>query len=175
MKKFLLLLFTLFLCMPVHSQILNGEVKYTDTEAQRLVLENTPPEISQTLIQNNFYDINKSENSTAILQGYTSIKDRILGHFSDGSYAIKYLDNPKYVWYYNSEGILTHTEKQTSSDYPYKTYKYNTRGQLINMTLRVSEDETFIFTPSGTLIAHWVGKNCFDKNGNIIMTRNIEK
>lgn len=175
MKKYLFIITTLLLCMPAHSQILNGEVKYTDSEAQKVMFETSPLQISQPLIKNNLHDINKSENNTAILQGYTSIKDRILGHFSDGSYAIKYLDSPQYVWYYNSNGLLTHTEKQSSLEYPYKTYKYNTQGKLINMTLRVSEDETFIFNPSGTLIAHWIGTNCFDKNGNIIMTRNIEK
>ena len=43
------------------------------------------------------------------------------------------------------------------------------------MTLRVSENETFIFSPLGKLIGHWVSANCYDENGNIIMKRKILK
>lgn len=176
MKKFMIFLISIIFVSPTgYSKTLNGEVKYTNTQAQNEILKTSPPHLEQIVIKENFYDMNNLENTNAILQGYTSIKDRILGNFSDGTYAIKYLDNPYYIWYYNSNGILSHIEKQLSLEYPYKTYKYNTRGKLINMTLRVSENETFIFNPDGKLIAHWLNNNCFDSNGNIIMTRQIEK
>ena len=82
-----------------------------------------------------------------------------------------YNDNPLYVWYYSSYGNLIYAEKKNRSEYPYKTYKYTPEGRLVNMSLRVSKGETFIYTPDGNLLAHWVGANAFDENGNIIMTR----
>ena len=36
-------------------------------------------------------------------------------------------------------------------------------------------DETFIFSPFGELLGHWVGDNCYDENGNVVMTRQIMK
>jgi hypothetical protein len=48
-------------------------------------------------------------------------------------------------------------------------------GNLVNMTFRVSEFETFIFNNSGNLIAHWKGEKCYNPDGKIIMTRRIMK
>ena len=39
------------------------------------------------------------------------------------------------------------------------------------MGLRVSKRETFLYSPNGELIAHWIGPNGYDENGQIIMTR----
>ena len=55
--------------------------------------------------------------------------------------------------------------------YPFKAYKYAPTRELINMSLRVSKGETFIYTPQGELIAHWVGMYGYDAKGNVILTR----
>ena len=80
-----------------------------------------------------------------------------------------------HVWYYNKGGELINAEVKTGTKYPYKTYKYSPEGELVNMTLRVSLNETFIFSPIGKLIGHWVGQNCYDESGRIIMTRKVLK
>ncbi len=98
-------------------------------------------------------------------------KDKITAYFSDGTSAVRYKNIPLVVLYYNEEGFLTHTEKRTSIEYPYKSYKYNTEGNLVTTTMRLSEDETLIYNRNGKLIAHWRGTNCYDNYGNIIMTR----
>ena len=125
--------------------------------------------------QNEISDINNSENKSMLLKGITDLKDRTLAKFSDGSYGIIYKTEPNFVLYYSSDGILTHKEVKTSLIYPYKTYKYKVNGQPENMTYRVSEDETYIYSPNGKLLAHWVGNYCYDEVGNVIMTRQIEK
>ena len=38
---------------------------------------------------------------------------------------------------------------------------------------RVSDKESFIFSPNGKLLAHWLGNNCYDEYNHIIMTRKI--
>ena len=98
----------------------------------------------------------------------------ISGYFSDGSYAVNYNNDPLKVFYYSKERILTHIEKRSSVEYPYNAYKYDISGNLINVSMRISEEETFIYKPKGQLIAHWIGKNCFDSRGNLIMTREIK-
>lgn len=131
--------------------------------------------LSIGISQNEISDINNYENQSMLLKGITDLKDRTLAKFSDGSYGIIYKAEPNFVLYYSSGGILTHKEVKTSLEYPYKTYKYKINGQLENMTYRVSEGETYIYSPNGKLLAHWVGNYCYDKAGSLIMTRQIEK
>ena len=106
-----------------------------------------------------------------MLKGKTELKDRILALFSDNSYAVMYKDDELHVWYYSANGQLTHYEIKDGTNYPYKSYKYNIDGKLINMGLRVSKGETFIFNPNGKLIAHWIKNNGYDEYGNIILKR----
>ena len=109
------------------------------------------------------------------MKGHAEIKDRVLAQFSDSSYAVMYYDNPLYVWYYSPEGVLTHIEVKDGTNYPYKSYKYDTDGKLVNMGLRVSKEETFIFDPSGKLIAHWLKDKGYDENGKVIMKRRYKE
>lgn len=152
MKNFLVLLLNLLLILPSYAQVLTIGIS-----------------------QDEISDINTLENKSMLLQGFTNLKDRILARFSDGSYGVIYKVEPTIVLYYSSDGVLTHKEVKTSLEYPYKTYKYRVSGQLENTTYRVSENETYIYSPSGKLLAHWVGNYCYDEVGNVIMTRQIEK
>lgn len=175
MKKAILILIILCSFTAGNTQTLIGGVNYSVNDA-RIELQNTqPPAIDFLKVQDNFNDINNKENYSLLLKGETNLKDRTIGLFSDGSYAINYKNDPKHVWYYDKNGTLINTEEKTSLEFPYKTYKYTPDGELVNMTLRVSENETFIFSPLGKLLGHWVGNNCYDENGVILMTRKILK
>ena len=173
MKKFILFLVVLFV-LPANAQILTGGVKYSVNDA-KVELQNNRPAVSYLLNQNNFIDKNHIENYSALLKGKTNLNDRILALFSDGSYAINYKNDLKHVWYYDRDGALINIELRTSLEFPYRSYKYSPDGELVNMSLRVSKDETFIFSPLGELLGHWVGSNCYDEKGNIVMTRKIMK
>lgn len=174
-KLFLLIICFIFLAPCSDSKIITGEVEYNVNSAREEAFSEKPLTPNKYVLQSNITDRNNLENKTTLLKGITEIKDRTLAYFSDGSYGVMYKDNPTSVFYYNSNGILTHNEIKDSLTYPYKTYKYNTYGKLVNITLRISEDETFIFKPSGEMIAHWKKENCYDENNNIIMTRKILK
>lgn len=175
MKNFIFALLIIFLTSPVQGAVITGGVEYSVTDAQNIILQDNPKPLNTIFVQDNLYDNNRNQNIQNMLKGFTDLKDRTLAHFSDGSYGVIYKNNPLTVLYYSNDGVLTHTEERTSLNYPYKSYKYNTQGKLVNMSLRTSENETFIFNKSGNLIAHWKGKNCYDQNGNIIMTREILK
>ena len=176
MKKFIIMLTLLFFCIQTSfGAILTGGVEYSVEDA-RIELQNNRPQVTDFLLtQNNIIDNNNKENISYLLKGITELKDRTLGLFSDGSYAVNYKNDPLHVWYYDKNGTLINTEERSSLNYPYKSYKYTPDGELVNMALKKSETETFIFSPFGRLIGHWVGQNCYDENGNVIMTRKILK
>ncbi len=106
-----------------------------------------------------------------VLKGNIELKDRILAFFSDSSYAVMYKNDMYHVFYYSNDGKLIYTEEKDGLEYPYTSYKYNVSGRLVNVSLRISNDETYIYTPDGSLIAHWLGDKAFDEHGKVIMTR----
>lgn len=176
MKKFLVFVFfMIFSTLPVLSEIITGGIEYSVEDARADVFSSSPLKPDFNYLKSNLVDNNYGENISTLLTGKTELKDRILAKFSDGSYGVIYKSNPQSVLYYSRDGILTHNELKQSLDYPYKTYKYSSQGRLVNMTLRVSEDETFIFTPDKKLLAHWIGAVCYDEYNNIIMRRQIIK
>lgn len=158
--------------MPVDAQtVLTGEVEYNSDSARQELLATPQKQIYPNLLSIRLKDEDYYENITTLLKGNIELKDRILAKFSDESYAVMYKNDENHVWYYNPSGELTHYEIKTQKNYPYKSYKYNTSKELVNMSLRVSKAETFIYTPSGKLIAHWIKNNGYDEDGNLIMTR----
>lgn len=170
MKKFLITFLLLTLSLPVSSQILTGGVEVSVQDA-RESLQCEPSSFDYGLVKRHSIDAYRNENLGNLLKGYTELKDRTLAYFSDGSYAVNYKDDVLHVFYYSPKGTLTHLENRSSVNYPYKSYKYNTSGELVNKSLRVSKNETFIFDKNDKLLAHWVGENCYDEDGNIIMKR----
>ncbi len=172
MKILLLILFITYLALPVDAEmILTGEIDYSVNSAKEELIKYSPQKVDSKLLLIRLKDDNYSENIHAILKGNVDLTDRILAKFSDNSYAIMYKNDELHVWYYSPTGDLTHYEVKSRINYPYKSYKYNITKHLVNMGLRVSKSETFIYTPSGKLIAHWIKNNGYDEDGNIIMTR----
>lgn len=156
------------------AQTITGGVQYSAQDAL-IELRNNIPKTDFFLTAKNYVDSNNQENYSALLKGVTKLNDRTLGLFSDATYAINYHKDPKHVWYYDKSGTLINTEIKTGSTYPYRTYKFTPEGELVNMAMRVSEGETFIFNPIGKLLGHWVEGNCYDESGKVIMTRKIVK
>ena len=175
MKRSILVVFLLLFMVPSYGQILTGEVNYSVKDARAEVINSEPEKLPLVLIENNFIDLNKNSNKANMLYGNTDLKDRTLALFSDGSYGVTFKKDPIHVFYYSNNGVLTHIDVKSSLEYPYKTYKYTFSGDLVNMSLRVSETEAFVFDLKGKLLAHWVGENCYDEYQNIIMTRKIKK
>ena len=173
MRKFLLVLVLLGFIMPSYSQTISGGIKYSQEDA-RIELQNNKPRVDFIFIAS-AVDENFDENLSYLLKGITKLNDRTLAKFSDGSYGVNYNSDLMHVYYYDRGGTLINAEVKTGTIPPYRTYKYDPDGELVNMTMRVSENETYIFNPHGKLLGHWVGEKCFDENGNVVMTRQILK
>ena len=172
MRVFLLIFLIIYLPLPVNAQtILTGEVEHTVQSARNELVNSKPQQVDPKLLLLQLKDNNYIENSSLLLKGNINLTDRIIAKFSDNSYAIMHKDDEYHVWYYSPSGDLTHYEVKSNLNYPYKSYKYNTQNNLVNMSMRTSKDETFIYTPNGKLLAHWIKNNGYDENGNLIMTR----
>ncbi len=170
-KKIIIILCILIIQPAFSETFLTGKIDYTVNSAREELLNTETPKISPTLISQNIIDKNYKENLKYFLQGNINLKDRTLAFFSDSTYAVMYNDDKLHVWYYSKDGTLNYAETKDKLDYPYKSYKYSLSGELINMGLRISKGETFIYDPKGKLIAHWKGKYAYDENGNVIMSR----
>lgn len=161
MKRFIFILLFL-LILPSNAAIITGEVEY-DYNAGN----NYQP--TKTAVK--YIDSANSENRNYLLQGITELKDRKLAKFSDGSYGVLYYDDPMYTWYYSENGRLINYTQKDNMGYPCRITKYKPDGSVANTGYRVSEKESFIYSPQGKLIAHWIGENCYDGNNNLIMKR----
>lgn len=175
MKKIILALLIITLHLPVSAEVLEGGVSYDVNSAREELLKYSDNKIDKTLAESFYRDYYYKENQAYKLNANTTLKNRVLAFFSDTTYGVMYNAIPLYVWYYSKEGNLIYMEKKDSTEYPYKAYKYTPSGLLMNMSLRVSKEETFVYTPAGKLIAHWVGPNAYDEENNIIMTREYKE
>ena len=171
MRSFLLILMMLIALPCCAETFLTGGVDYNVNSAREELLKVPAKKLNPELVLQNITDKNNKENLSYALQGNVNLKDRTLAFFSDATYAVLYNEDKYHVWYYNQDGNLAYMEERTGLNYPYKSYKYTVSGGLVNMGMRVSKEETFIYNSQGRLIAHWLGTNAYDENGNIIMTR----
>ena len=171
MKKFVIICLTL-ITLPCYAEtVLTGGVDYTVQSARNELLNTPVQKLNSELVGANLKDKNFEENMKFALNGKINLQDRTLAFFNDESYAVLYNDDKYHVWYYDKLGNLTHAEERNGLSFPYKSYKYTVDGQLVNMGIRVSKEETFIYSPQGKLIAHWLGQNAYDEANNVIMTR----
>ena len=169
-KIFLVIL--MFIILPCSAEtIISGGVSYNVESAREELTKSPAIQLNTQLVSENMVDKNYKENISQSYLGNLNLQDRTLAFFSDESYAVLYNEDKFHVFYYDKTGQLTHVEERDGLDYPYKSYKYNVSGTLINMGLRVSKEETFIYNPQGKLITHWLGKYAYDENNNVIMTR----
>ena len=170
MKRFIVILFIFLISLPCQAKIITGEVEYNEDIAREEVFSEPITPISFNFIKNHLIDTNLEENINAISLGIQELKDRKVVGFSDGSYGIVYYNDPLYSWFYNGGRLINFTHK-TSEDYPCKITKYKPDGTVANSGYKVSDKESFIFSTSGKLLAHWKGKYCYDEQNNLIMTR----
>ena len=174
MKK--LILFLLIICfIPcVSAQIITGEVEYNAEAASQEVFSSPLPSFNYQYVQKHFIDINYAENYNCLNAGIKEINGRKIARFTDGTYGIWYYNEPLYTWYYSGNGRLINFTQKNSENYPAKVVRYLPDGSITNVGLKVSEEESFVFSREGKLLAHWIGLNCYDEYNNIIMKRKYE-
>ena len=90
-------------------------------------------------------------------------------------YSVEYEDDINTKYYYN---ILGHLQKFEINDYsgtyPYRAIAYDKKGNVINITFVVSQNESFIFDKNEELIGHWLNNQFYNKNGQKRFKRILE-
>ena len=159
MKKIILFLFIFLFELSAYADPLQGNITYDIKQTAPKSSSNIPYE----KFEKNYCDKDYNENYNYLLSGKTELKDRTLALFSDGTYAVQNHEDLYNVYYYDGNGVLTHIEHKESLNYPYKSKKYDVNGKIVNTTLRISKEETYIYSKDGNLLAHWLKNNAYDE------------
>ncbi len=150
---------------------LEGGVTYTVESARKEAFEGVKYKIPVSSFKEHLTDKNFEKNRKTKTSGVVEFSDRRVGWFSDASYAVMYNKNKYIVYYYNKTGKLTEIDYKSSLVRPIKIYKYTPKGKLQNVIFDISANESFIYKLDGKLEAHWVGNNCYDEEGKLILKR----
>jgi hypothetical protein len=120
-------------------------------------------------------DPNMLENQESVRRKQDIVGERLYSRFRDGAYSVSKLCDPR-TYYYYPNGKLIMVEEETAPPYynnsckkpfPKKSYKYlYPSGRLSGVSVDISNYESFVFAPDGTLNFHWVGSTCYDRYGN---------
>ena len=144
--------------MPISAKIITGEVEYNNNQTGKNLYEY-------------YIDKDNSNNINNILAGNVNLADKKLVSFSDGSYGVHYYSDPMYSWYYSNNGRLISFTQKDSLSYPCNVTRYKPDGTVLNKGYRISETESYIYSPQGKFLGHWVNDKCFDEFGNLLMVR----
>ena len=170
MKKYFLFLLFVSLFFST-GYTLNGGISYTVNQAREVSFKDVPNSIEINKYKKYFIDKNYIKNKEALHKNKTKYNNRYLSLFSSGFYAVTYKDNTNISYYYDSNSRLQLIDFISGDSYPSKRVGYDNKGILNSVTLDVSANEQFVFNKNKKLIAHWIGKNCYNEQGELIMMR----
>lgn len=169
---FILILFCLSFFSNAFALTINGGISYTVDTARIESFSNIQESISFKEYEKFSKDENYSKNIELLKRNKKNYKDRYLTSFSTGNYAIRYKTNLDVSYYYDKYGNLICLEFDIGKGFPSKRVGYDSNGHLDTVTLDVSSHEQFVFDANKKLVAHWIGKNCYNEKGELISTRN---
>lgn len=179
-KSLLVILAMLLLSMPGYPLTLKASVEYTVDNARVIAFQDTNISIPKSEFSGVLSDIYYYSNIEAINAGRLTAGigfSRKLVPFYDKNnklsfYGVQTEDQPDKKLYYSPAGKLLKYELNTFNGvYPYKTIAYDTKGQLININLVVSDHEAFVFNKDKKLIAHWLYDKCYNEKGEVDLTK----
>ena len=157
-KLILSILFFIIFVTPVQSAIIRGGITFSVSEARKISFHNIPYKIPT----DSFYNFRKFKKDFGVK--YTKTL------FSDNTFCIT-PKNSMYTYYYSENGNLIYIENQINEDKFIRYARYDINGNLDSVVLDVGNNEQFVFDVNKKLVAHWIGKNGYDENGELFGTR----
>ena len=173
MKNLFVLLLTLFLVLPAQALILQGNAQFNAELAREETFNNINYALGPNAFRDYWSDPNHVANYGALHNGKNKIENRYLSLFSDGSYGVRYINDPYHNYYYDSEGSLFKVDvlNKPFDVYPHRSVAYNRYGTFKNATFVVSKNEQYLYDVNKKLMGHWVDNACYDDKGNVLMLR----
>lgn len=177
LKTLLMSFAILFFTMPANAYTLKAGVEYTVDSARLVAFQDTnlsinKNEFSEFLTDKYYYSSIDFINGKII----EAVGRRVVPFYEKNNklsfYGIQYHNDKNKKFYYSPTGKLLKYEINTfKGSYPYKTIAYDTKGNLININLVVSDKEAYIFNKDKKLIAHWIGNICYNEKGEVDLTK----
>lgn len=173
MNRLVLIILSLFLTLPATALILQGNAQYNAEIAREAAFSNINYALGPNEFRDYWSDPNHSSNYDALNIGKNKIANRSLALFSDGSYGVRYDNDPFHNYYYDKNGSLFKIDvlDKPFNTYPHKSVAYNRYGAFKNATFVISKEEQYLYDRDKNLIGHWVGSACYDEKGNVLMLR----
>ena len=171
MKNHLLIYIFLFSLFFSTGYTVNGGVSYTINEARNIAFNSIKYKIDTSVYQKYFTDENYIENKNNVYRHKLRNKKYKLTLYSDETYSICYKSDKTKSFYYDTSGQLESIGFIIGEKYPKKGVKYSKSGLLIGTYLIISSKEQFIFDKNKKLIGHWIGQNCYNEKGELVLIR----
>ena len=155
----------------------NGGVSYSVDTARQISFENISFNIDINEHKRHLIDTNFDENVAFMQKNKNkyknrhNYKDRELAFFSNGSYTVTYKNNKTVSYYYGQNGKLKMIEFELKKVYPHKYIRYDINGKLDSVVLYITGKEQFIFDNNKDCKAHWIGQNCYNEKGELVLIR----
>ena len=157
LKLSLIFLLIMFSILPLNAMTIEGGISYTVSKAREIAFNNLPIKIPKSSFEN-FLNY-KKRNSYR----YATIE------FSDNTFGLIDKKN-KRGYYYTEKGKLYLIQIKINEGKYNKYARYDLNGNLDSVALGI-DNQQFLFDLNKKLIAHWIGKNGYDENGELFGTR----
>lgn len=173
MKKILLIIVALFLTLPASALILQGNAEFNAESARQETFNNINFSLGPNAFMDKWNDPNYVSNYKTLIDGKTKVENRYLALFSDGTYGVRYVEDPYHNYYYEENGTLFKVDvlNKPFDQYPHRSVAYNKYGAFKNATFVISKKEQYLYDGNKKLLGHWVDSACYDEKGNVIMLR----
>lgn len=195
MKKILTILILFLFALPAISQTIEGGVSFdwiSKTQLQRdenisqikniLFTDNTvinfPNKEFKTKYKKFLKDKDNRENYVEISKGKKEDKDKNYSGFflKNGlllAYGIQYKNNMKVIYYYDAMGNLRYIDTFSANypKFPYFSYQYNMKGDMVAAYYYVSDYDQYVFAPNKTFKGRWYKEKLYNRKAKVIMTR----
>ena len=137
---------------------LNCGIAYSVEQIREIAFNNVPMKISSDAIQN------KLKYKKRFLFKYlkTTFSDNTFGRIDRKT---------KLGYYYTEKGDLYLIQVKITDGQFRKYARYDINGNLDSIILDNNKNEQYVFDINKKLIAHWIGKNGYDENGELFGTR----
>ena len=163
---------------PVNAYTLQGGVEYTVDEARVVAFDNSPVKISKEEFSKYTNDL-YYHSSIGYLNGkiIEAVGRKVVPFYHKNKlafYGVQYDKDPSKKYYYSPSGKLLKYEVNTfSGSYPYKTLAYDTQGELLNINLVISNEESFLFDKNKKLLGRWLKNQFYNAKGEEDIKRKI--
>lgn len=176
MKKILLTILTFLIMLPVSALTLQGQAEFNAELAKEEVFRGITYILDQNTFFSHWHDSNHTSNYNALQQGQNRVGERHLALFSDGTYGLRYANDPFHNYYYDSDGVLFKVDvlDKPFNEYPHRSVAYNKYGVFKNATYVTSKDEQYLYDVNKKLMGHWKNNACYDEKGNVLLLRKYE-